>query len=94
MSNITINIVEPGSSIPIDPSAGTNGNIYVTPNWFAYGGGWDGSSFVVGNSGKYLSSVAGNGEGSYNLCFASDGVINLGYDFYRRDGYSVRCVAR
>jgi hypothetical protein len=50
-------------------TSGTSGNIHNSPVYFAYGGGWDGSSAGVGGDGAYWSSGVGDSDGAYGVYF-------------------------
>ncbi len=75
-------------------TAGTSGNIQSSPTYFAYGGGWYGSSSSAGGYGAYWSSVVGSSSNSYPLYFAGDGYLRSHYYGFRTSGYSLRCVDR
>ena len=59
-------------------TAGTNGNIHLSPNYFTYSGYWNGNSY----SRAYFFEIENSG--------ALDPEANLS----RGNGFSVRCVAR
>ena len=75
-------------------TAGTSGNIQNAPTYFVYGGYWFGSSYRVGSSGHYWSSVVVSSYGAYLLSFYAYGDLNPQSNNARSDGYSIRCVAR
>ncbi len=75
-------------------TAGTSGNIQNSPTYFVYGGYCDGGSYYVGFDGDYWSSVVRDGSYSYQLHFDATGYLSHQFSAYRRDGVSLRCVAR
>ena len=52
---------------------------------------YDGSLDSVGNYGYYWSASP-NSNYAYYLCFSSNGRVNPSGNFYRANGFSVRCV--
>ncbi len=75
-------------------TSGAGGTIHQTPGFFVYGGGWDGSSGVVGGNGYYWSSVVGGSLRAYELVFGASSYLYPLANFGRNPGLSVRCVAR
>ncbi|MBO4276606.1 hypothetical protein J5491_02810, partial [Candidatus Saccharibacteria bacterium] len=75
-------------------TSGTSGNIQNSPVYFAYGGGWYGSSVSVGGSGVYWSSVVHDSGVAYILSFDRYGFLFPQSSGERSYGNSVRCVAR
>lgn len=75
-------------------TAGTNGNIHQTPGFFVYGGGWLGSSGLVGSGGFYWSSVVYDSYNAYGLSFLAGSYLDPQDTVGRLGGRSVRCVAR
>ena len=75
-------------------TSGASGNVQSAPAYFVYGGYWGGSSYSVGGSGHYWSSVVNDDGAAYGFYFDRDGYMYLrGFDT-RDFGNSVRCVAR
>ena len=67
--------------------------IRTAPLWLARSGGVDGGSlYDTGNNGYYWSSTVGGSNFAYLLNFNSRNV-NPAYNYSRRNGYSIRCVA-
>ena len=75
-------------------TAGTSGNIQLDPAYFVYGGLWAGSSSSVGSNGYYWFSVVRNTYNAYLLYFNAFGNLTPQNGDYRRNGFSLRCVAR
>ena len=75
-------------------TAGTSGNIQLSPVYFTYGGSWTGASDAVGWYGIYLSSVVSYWNYSYSLSFYADDSTYPQSDPNRASGYSVRCLVR
>lgn len=70
-------------------TSGEEGNIHIAPNYFVYGGYWQGQSGYVGYEGNYWTTHVGNWSRAY--------YFSTGYpenDIGRGVGFSIRCVAR
>ena len=75
-------------------TSGASGNVQSAPAYFVYGGYWGGSSYSVGGSDHYWSSVVNDDDGAYVFSFSRGGYMNPQVVNIRDDGNSVSCVAR
>ena len=75
-------------------TAGTNGNIHLSPNYFTYSGYWNGNSGGIGYDGNYWTSHVGNYSRAYFFEIENSGALDPEANLSRGNGFSVRCVAR
>ncbi len=86
-----------------DLTSGVSGNIQNAPLYFVYGGGWDPAWSIAsgglgttgtGSSGSYWPSSIYRDSGAWGFSFTRGGTMDVGVEFHRYAGGSVRCVAR
>ena len=56
-----------------------------------YRGNYDGSLSGVGNYG-FCWSATPRGSSAFTLYFYNSGLVSPSYNYYRAEGYSVRCL--